>query len=68
MMTGTIKTLRIDKGFGFIMGQDGLQYFMHRSAIRGGEIFEQLREGQLVAFDPTTSDKGPRAENVRVDG
>jgi CspA family cold shock protein len=64
-MNGTIKTLRTDKGFGFIQGEDGQEYFMHRTAIRG-EVFETLREGQSVSFDPTRSDKGLRAENVRL--
>jgi cold shock protein len=64
-MNGTIKRLVLDKGFGFILGDDQQEYFMHRSAIRG-EAFEQLREGQAVAFDGTRGDKGLRAENVRL--
>lgn len=30
-MTGVIKTLRADKGFGFIKGSDGSQYFFIRA-------------------------------------
>src|SRR6266851_9021792 len=66
-MDGKISRLMSDKGFGFIMGSDGQEYFVHRSAIRG-EVFEQLREGQPVTFDAREGDKGPRAENVRVVG
>jgi CspA family cold shock protein len=66
-MNGKISRLMTDKGFGFILGDDGQEYFVHRSAIRG-EIFEQLREGQAVTFDAGRGDKGPRAENVRVEG
>ena len=65
-MTGTISRVMSDKGFGFIQGEDGHEYFMHRSAVRDGSVFEQLREGQSVAFDAGQGDKGPRAENVRV--
>lgn len=65
-MDGTIRTLRTDKGFGFIHGDDGQEYFVHRSAFRDGSVFEQLREGQAVTFDGTRGDKGLRAENVRV--
>jgi len=65
-MNGTIKRLALDKGFGFIAAADGQEYFLHRSAVRG-TTFEQLREGQAVAFDGTRGDKGLRAENVRVD-
>ena len=65
-MTGTIAKVMSDKGFGFIQGEDGQEYFMHRSAVRDGSVFEQLREGQPVVFDAGRGDKGPRAENVRV--
>jgi len=64
-MNGTIKRLALEKGFGFILGEDNQQYFVHRSAIRG-ETFEQLREGQQVTFDGSRGDKGLRAENVRL--
>jgi CspA family cold shock protein len=40
-----------DKGFGFIRGEDGQEYFVHRSAVRDGSVFEPLREGQTVVFD-----------------
>jgi cold shock protein len=65
-MTGSISKVMSDKGFGFIQGEDGQEYFMHRSAVRDGSVFEQLREGQPVIFDAGRGDKGPRAENVRV--
>lgn len=65
-MNGTISRVISDKGFGFIQGQDGQEYFMHRSAVRDGSVFEQLREGQTVVFETGRGDKGLRAENVRV--
>ena len=65
-MNGTISRLISDKGFGFIQGEDRQEYFMHRSAVRDGSVFEQLREGQPVVFDASRGDKGLRAENVRV--
>ena len=48
-MTGTISKVISDKGFGFIQGEDRQEYFMHRSAVRDGSVFEQLRESQPVA-------------------
>ena len=63
-MNGTISRVLSDKGFGFIKGDDGQEYFMHRSAVRDGSVFEQLRDGQPVAFDASRGDKGLRAENV----
>jgi CspA family cold shock protein len=63
-MTGTIGTLRVDKGFGFIKGQGGKEYFFHQSAIYG-EGIDNLREGDSVEFEVGEGPKGPRAENVR---
>jgi CspA family cold shock protein len=63
-MTGTIRTLRVDKGFGFITDSSGNEYFFHRSAIYG-EGIEDLREGDSVEFTAGQGPKGPRAENVR---
>ena len=37
MMTGTIHTLRVDKGFGFIKDDAGKEYFFHQSAVQGEE-------------------------------
>jgi CspA family cold shock protein len=49
MPTGTIARLLIDKGFGFIRDESGLEHFFHRSSVRGA-VFELLREGQRVEF------------------
>ena len=35
MATGTIKKLVRERGFGFIQGQDGVEFFFHRSALAG---------------------------------
>lgn len=64
-ITGTIKKLVHDKGFGFIAAQDGSEYFFHQSACTGTP-FNQLREGQNVTFDKGHGPKGPRAENVQT--
>jgi len=55
-MTGTISKVFSDNGFGFVQGEDGQEYFMHRSAVRDGSVFEQLREGQPVVFDAGRGD------------
>ena len=54
-MTGKIKTLRADRGFGFIKDDGGKEYFFHQSAIYG-EGIEMLREGDSVHF--LSSDAG----------
>ena len=64
-LTGTIKTLRAEKGFGFIRDNAGKEYFFHQSAIEG-EGISNLREGDSVEFELGESGpKGPRAEKVR---
>ena len=63
-VSGTIKRIVNDKGFGFIRASDGAEYFFHNSACAGVR-FDDLREGQAVTFEKGQGPKGPRAENVR---
>ncbi|HSC25802.1 MAG TPA: cold shock domain-containing protein [Vicinamibacterales bacterium] len=60
---GTIKRLVSGKGFGFVAGDDGSEYFFHQSAC-SGVSFDDLREGQAVTFEKGQGPKGPRAEQV----
>jgi len=64
MAEGTIARLT-DKGFGFIQTETGKDIFFHLSNLDGVR-YEDLREGQTVAYDRGEGPKGPRAENVRV--
>ena len=64
-VTGTIKRLVTEKGFGFVVGPDGNEYFFHQSACTVTR-FDEMREGQTVSFDVGRGPKGPRAENVSV--
>jgi len=66
MAEGTIKRLT-DKGFGFIDAGGGNDLFFHMSACDGCR-FDELQEGQRVSFDVGQGPKGPRAENVRLEG
>ena len=43
MPNGTIARLLIDKGFGFIRDESGVEHFFHRSSVRGA-VFELLRD------------------------
>jgi CspA family cold shock protein len=63
-VSGTIKRLVRDKGFGFVAAADGTEYFFHNSACVGTR-FDELREGQNVTFEKGQGPKGPRAENLR---
>jgi len=63
MAEGTIKRLT-EKGFGFIDTGSGKDMFFHMSALEGVR-FEELHEGQRVAYVAGHGPKGPRAESVR---
>jgi len=63
-MNGTIKKLTSSRGFGFIHGDDGQDYFFHRSELGTGLSFDELREGQRVVFEARPADKGPRAAAI----
>ncbi len=65
MATGTIKRLISDRGFGFIGGDDGKEYFFHRDAVEEPLVFERLGAGEKVEFEVTSGPKGPRAARVR---
>ena len=65
MATGAVKWFNPDKGFGFILADDGNEYFFHNSACSEMR-FDDLREGQAVTFERGQGPKGPRAENVKV--
>ena len=47
MADGTIKKLVADRGFGFIAGSDGSEYFFHRDGV---DNFDSLRGGEKVTF------------------
>ncbi len=64
-MSGTIKRLVSDKGFGFVSVGEGSEYFFHQSACNSVQ-FDDLRECQAVTFEEGQGPKGPRAENVRL--
>jgi cold shock protein len=64
MPSGTIKKLVSDRGFGFIAAEDGKEYFFHRSGTEGD--FDRLVGGEHVTFEIEQSQKGPRANRVRL--
>ena len=65
-MYGTIKKIVKDKGFGFIVPDDGSDdVFFHRSRMAPKVNFEDLREGEEVEFQVHKGDKGPQAFNLK---
>jgi CspA family cold shock protein len=65
MPTGTVKWFNPDKGFGFITPEDGTKdLFVHHTGIER-EGYRSLDEGMKVEYETTSSDKGPKAVNVK---
>ena len=62
--TGTIKTLRAEKGFGFIRAGN-VEYFFHAEDLVGMQITDLMLDTKVV-FTPTDTKKGPRAANVEL--
>ncbi len=65
MKTGVVKEYDKLKGFGFISGDDGDDYFLHVSGLRDYLKQNGVRPGQRVAFDVDYDHKGDRAINVK---
>ena len=49
-MEGTVKWFNPSKGYGFIQGSDGTDYFAHFQEIQV-EGYKTLKEGQSVNFE-----------------
>lgn len=62
-MKGKVKWFNAEKGFGFIISEEGNDVFVHYSAIVS-EGYKTLEEGQEVTFDVEVGDRGQLAKNV----
>lgn len=67
-MKGILIKLKGDKGYGFVSGEDGKEYFLHKADFNGHwlDLLEDFDNKVTVhvEFDPTESVKGLRASNV----
>jgi CspA family cold shock protein len=59
---GTVKFFNESKGFGFITGSNGKDYFIHSSGLNG----VTLTEGAKVEFEMRQGQKGLEAFNVSL--
>ena len=63
-MEGTVKWFNASKGYGFIEGSDGTDYFAHFQEIQT-EGYKTLKEGAAVSFEPGDGEKGPVAKKEK---
>ena len=64
-MEGTVKWFNSAKGYGFIQGSDGTDYFAHFQEVQS-EGYRTLKEGQAVTFEAEEGEKGPVAKSIEA--
>ncbi|GAB5519494.1 MAG: cold shock domain-containing protein [Rhodothermales bacterium] len=65
MPRGTVKWFNTEKGFGFIVPDEGgRDIFVHRSKVQGLGWDEGLQDGESVEFETEQTPKGVSAANV----
>ncbi len=61
-MKGKVKFFNHEKEFGFITGDDGKDYFVHKSGLENDIT---IHEDDAVEFSTEQGDKGLKAVNVK---
>lgn len=64
MPNGKVKFFDAEKGFGFLIGEDGQSVYVHASVLP--EDVPALRPGQKVEFDLVDGRRGPQALALRL--
>ncbi len=62
-MEGQVKWFNETKGFGFIKGDDDVEYFVHNSALSEGVM---IQENDRVSFEPAETERGKQAQKVAL--
>ncbi len=60
-MKGTVKFFNDSKGFGFIVDEEGKEYFVHISG-----LVDEITEGNEVTFELKEGRKGLNAVDVKL--
>lgn len=60
---GNVKWFDPKKGYGFIVGPEGQDVFVHYSQIQS-DGFKSLKDGEEVEYELTNGDKGWQAQGV----
>jgi CspA family cold shock protein len=62
---GTVKWFDPRKGYGFVVGPQGQDIFVHFSVIDQAEGFKTLRDGEAVTYSAAKGAKGWSATKVK---
>jgi len=66
MPKGKVKWFDAKKGYGFLVGDDGTDVFIHYSDISTEQSYKTLDKGVSVEYDLIEDQKGKKAANVRA--
>ncbi|MBR2975939.1 MAG: cold-shock protein [Alistipes sp.] len=65
-MTGRVKWFDNRKGYGFISGDDGVEIYVHFTALQG-DGFRGLKHNQRVSYDVVATERNSQeARNVTI--
>jgi cold shock CspA family protein len=64
MTAGTVKTIVPDLGSGYVATEDGVEYYFHRTGVKGPLNFDDLFGGEAVSFEIDANFGDPRAVQV----
>ncbi len=62
-MRGTVKWFSQQKGYGFIIGNDNQEYYLHVREVSGTTL---PSNGDVVEFSPGQNKRGPTASTVKI--
>jgi ribosomal subunit interface protein len=65
-LRGKIARLVTEEGYGFIVAQDGREFFFRRESVASDKQWSTLTEGTEVRFSEHVGEKGPHASAVTV--
>ena len=65
-MNGQIKSYVEEKGYGFIKGDNGKDYFFHKDNLRKPGDEKNIYDDVFVTFDESTTPKGYRAKSIII--
>lgn len=64
-MKGKVISWFAKKGYGFILGDDGNNYFCHYTQVPARDNgYQGLRVAEVVHFEPKETQKGKQAEKI----
>lgn len=65
MAKGIVKWFDPDKGFGFLLNEEGMEVFVHYSEVIK-EGFRCLKTGQQVEYNQIETNKGLQGKRVQI--